>query len=81
MIPKQVASEIMKKKKHLSPMNAALTLYSMAAVGFYDQEFYEAVMLQFKDKPKTLNDLGYLAQSCAIGRLHQYTVIFIDLFN
>lgn len=45
MIPKLTALEIMKMKKTMTPMNAALTLYSMASVGFYDQEFYEAVVL------------------------------------
>lgn len=54
IIPKLIAIEILEKKKTLTPMNSALTLYSMAAVGFYDQEFYESIMIQFKNKPSTL---------------------------
>jgi len=45
MVPKLCALEILKMKKTLTPMNAGLTLYSMASVGFYDQEFYEAIVL------------------------------------
>lgn len=45
IIPKLFCIDILDKKKVLGPMNAALTLYSMTAVGFYDQEFFEAVVL------------------------------------
>lgn len=61
MVPKLCALEILKMKKSLTPMNAGLTLYSMASVGFYDQEFYEAVVLQFQAAKATLTDLGYFS--------------------
>lgn len=45
IVPKLIASDLVKKKKNLTPYNAGITLYSMASVGFHDQELYEAIML------------------------------------
>lgn len=65
----------------MTPLNSALTLYSMASVGFFDQEFYESIILQFKNKPCFLTELGYLSQAFAIGRLSEYTLLLIEKFS
>lgn len=59
-----------------------LSLYSMASMNFYSQEYFESVFFAYLDQEATphVDQLAYIAQSCAILRRSEYTETLVKWF-
>lgn len=57
----KMIDEIINKKKKITPENLALTLYSCASVGYFNQEFFDDAILSFKEKKPEIKAIGYIA--------------------
>ena len=59
-----------------------LTLYAMASMNFYDQEYFESVFYSYLDIDATpqIDQLAFISQSCAILRRSEYTQSILQWF-
>jgi hypothetical protein len=48
-LQRKVVDQIFSRNKVITPDNFALTLYSCASVGFYDKQFFDSAITQFKE--------------------------------
>ena len=57
-----------------------LSLYALSSMNFYDQEYFEKAFLSYLDQKATpqIDQLSFLAQSCAILRRSEYTPNLVD---
>ena len=62
------------------PENFAISLYSCAAMGFFDKEFFDNAFKAFeKEKvPPPLKSLGYIIQALSILRINDYNNFLIE---
>ena len=60
-----------------------LSLYSLASMNFYDQEYFESVFFGYLDQSATphIDQLSFIAQSCAILRRAEYTETLVQWFK
>ena len=50
----------------------------MASLDYYNQEFFESIMLKMQQNPpESMQVLGFAAQACAILRHSDYTPLLI----
>jgi hypothetical protein len=54
-------TQTIEQKKNSTPLNLSLSLFSMASVDFHDQAYYEQAMLNFKQSPPNMKELGLLS--------------------
>jgi len=60
-VPKMLITQTIEQKKNSTPLNLSLSLFSMACVDFHDQAYYEQAMLNFKQSPPNMKELGLLS--------------------
>ncbi len=74
-VPKQFATEIMRRKKQQTAENMCLSLFAMASLDYYDYEYFENVLMTFIDSNLTpqVEQLSFLTQAAAILRRSEYT--------
>ena len=69
----------MELKKQQTTENMAISIYSLASIGFHDQEYFESIFMSFLDSNASphLDQLAMLAQGSAILRRSEYTPALI----
>lgn len=67
------------RKRHTLE-NMSISLYSMASMDFYDQEYFESCILGYLKQKVTpqIDQLAFVAQACAILRRSEYTQVLED---
>jgi hypothetical protein len=81
-LPTLFTKEILEQKKKNTFQNMCLSLYAMASMNYYEQEYFESVFFAFLDTDATpqVDQLAYIAQACATLRRSEYTSQLLQWF-